>query len=90
MSVIEIDRAKQAVRAASQNGAVRAAGSTSTGRPTPIVFLLETAELIVERAVQLEWVEADDDGYHLWALTPGGKWYRLDAVDPDGPPRPIN
>ncbi len=90
MPAIDVDRAQQAVSAAARNGAVRAAGSTSTGRPTPIVFTLETAALIIERATQLEWVEADNDGYHLWVITPGGRTYRLDAIDPDGPPRQTN
>ncbi len=86
---LDVERAKLAIRAAAQNGAVKAAGTTSTGRPTPLVFTLETAELIIERATQLEWVVDDPDAYHVWTLTPGGKWYRMDAVDPDGPPRPI-
>ncbi len=89
MPPIDADHAKQAIRAASGGGAVKAAGTTSAGRATAITFAPEAADLIVERATQVEWVESDSDGYHVWILTPGGRWYRMDAVDPDGPPRTI-
>lgn len=89
MSVIDVEKAKAAVRSASQNGTVRASGQTRNGRPTVAEFTLDDALARIDEATQLEWVEADEDGYHLWTLTRGGRWYRMDAIDPDGPPRPI-
>jgi hypothetical protein len=79
---IAVDHAVQAVTAGAVNGVVDAAGTTSTGRPTPMQFQLATATLIIERATQLEWVVGDADGYHLHLLTPGGRWYRMRAVHP--------
>lgn len=89
MPAIDADKAKAAVRSAAQNGSVKASGTTRSGRPTWFTYTIEDAELQIDEAAQLEWVEADEDGYHLWVFTAGGRWYRLDAVDPDGPPRPI-
>lgn len=89
MPAIEADKAKAAIRAASQHGAVQASGTTRGGRPTQFPYTLAEADLQIDEAAQLEWVESDEDGYHLRVLTTGGRWYRMDAVDPDGPPRPI-
>ncbi len=90
MPAIEADKAKAAIRTASQNGSVEASGQTRSGRPTWFSYTLEDAELQIDEAAQLEWVDADENGYHLWVLTTGDRWYRMDAVHPDGPPRPIN
>jgi hypothetical protein len=82
MPAIAVDHATQAVTAGAANGIVDAAGTTSTGRPTPMQLQLDTAVLIVERATQREWVVGDEDGFHLHLLTPGGRWYRMRAVHP--------
>ncbi len=82
MPAIAVDQAVAAVYAAADGDTVTAAGTTSTGRPTPITWTLEQAVQIIERAAQLEWVETDGDGYHLWVITPGGRRYRLAATRP--------
>jgi hypothetical protein len=89
MSAIDADKAKASLRPAAPNGVVNASGTTRSGRPTWFTYTLDEADLQIDEASQLEWVEGDEDGYHLWVLTTGGRWYRMDAVDPDGPPRPI-
>lgn len=83
MPAIAIDHATQALNAGAANGMVAAAGVTSTGRATPMQFPIDAAILIAERAVRLEWVAADEDGYHLHVHTPGGRRYRLRAVNPN-------
>ncbi len=90
MPAIAVDHAVQAVTAGAVNGIVDAAGTTSTGRPTPMQFQLDTAILIIERAAQLEWVVGDADGYHLHLLTPGGRWYRMRAIHPFVEPEPAD
>jgi hypothetical protein len=86
MPAIAIDHAIHALTAGAADGMVDAAGTTSTGRPTAMQFTLDQAVLIAERAAQLEWVVADVDGYHLHVLTPGGRWYRMRAVNPNEQP----
>jgi hypothetical protein len=89
VSDIDTSTAVTAMRTAAPNGSVNAAGTTRSGRPIYTTLTVEDAELQIIEAAQLEWVEADPDGYRLWVVTAAGRTIRLDAVHPDGPPRPI-
>ncbi len=89
MSDIDVETALAAVRAAALNGSVAGATTTRNGRGVYMTLLLEDAELQVVEAATLAWDDDDDDRYHVHVTTPLGRLIRLDAVHPDGPPRPI-
>ncbi len=89
MSDIDTETAVTAMRAAAVNGTVNAAGTTRSGRPVYTTLTVDDAELQIVEAASLEWVESDPDQYRLWVVTTAGRTIRLDAVHPDGPPRPI-
>lgn len=90
MTAIDAEVAAQAIRSAAANGAVTAATTTRNGRPVHMTLSLDDAELQVTEAAALDWDDDDPDRYHLHVTTLGGRLIRLDAIHPDGPPRPIN
>ncbi len=89
MTAIDVETAVTTVRSAAENGSVRVAATTRGGRPIYLTLVLEDAELQVTEAAALDWDDDDPDGYHLHVTTVGGRLIRLDAIHPDGPPRPI-
>lgn len=89
MTAIDPADAGNAIRSAAITGYVRAATTTRNGRPVHMTLPLADAELQVTEAAALDWVDDDPDQYHLHVTTAGGRTIRLDAIHPDGPPRPI-